>query len=567
MLEKKAKGNYDSSLQLADLGLLAIWIIVGTVLRWANLDLKPASSIEIATIGYSLGHGFSAIALDRLLSIDTLLAPLHFVAEIGYREVFTSLTTQSTHPPLYFWLTHWWVSLWMNNGDLVTLKVARSLSVVFGVLTIPATFYLAWISWRDRLTAHLAAVLMAISPYGIYLAQEARHYTLTILWVIVSLICLIKSLQIIQQQKSIPFWLGFGWILVNALGTATHYFYVLALAAEAIALGVFYLCRGRKIGWRSWRGICFVVLGTLASCLVWIPLVTGISNNELTSWLVISYRFPDILLPIPRLLGWALTMVMLLPLQGVSTAIAIISAVVIAAVVIYSLPKLIYGENYKSLWLGSSSRLIFSTYLVGAIVLFLILIYGLNKDISTAARYHFVYFPVLILLLASLLAKCWQQQTDKKAVILLIIMGCLGSLTVINDYGFQKSRHSNALAAFVRANSLYPAVVAMRYETNSEVRELMGIAYAFQTKSTDNFTPPQFLLNRLMVDGKDMGLFNLDRALDNQPRPLEFWAINLAVGESDMNLIQCYKNEDIDLSSVQSGYRDRLYTCQQRTGS
>jgi len=78
---------------------------LGAILRFTNLDMKPASSIEIATIGYSLGHGFSAIPLDQLLSMETLLAPLKFEQTIGYGEVFTRLQLESTHPPLYFWLT------------------------------------------------------------------------------------------------------------------------------------------------------------------------------------------------------------------------------------------------------------------------------------------------------------------------------------------------------------------------------------------------------------------------------------------------------------------------------
>ncbi|MEM7592369.1 MAG: hypothetical protein AAF383_12745, partial [Cyanobacteria bacterium P01_A01_bin.83] len=49
--------------------LLLLWVILGVILRWTNLALKPASSIEIATIGYSLGHGFNQIPLDQLISL------------------------------------------------------------------------------------------------------------------------------------------------------------------------------------------------------------------------------------------------------------------------------------------------------------------------------------------------------------------------------------------------------------------------------------------------------------------------------------------------------------------
>ena len=298
---------------------------LGAILRFANLDLKPASSIEIATIGYSLGHSFSQIPLDQLLSVEALLAPLRFDSGIDYGEVFAKLRLESTHPPIYFWLTHWWISLWTENGEIASLQVTRSLSVIFGVLTIPAMFNLAWISLRSRLAAHTAALLMAISPYGIYLAQEARHYTLSIFWVILSLTCLIKSLQLLQQKKSIPIWLGMSWILVNGLGVATHYFYVLALVAMVLSIAIFYLAQGHKISFKYWKNLMLVVLGTLAITVVWLPFVTDISSNELTSWIETSYELKDLFLPFLRFGGWMMTMVMLLPMESVPTIIAIVS--------------------------------------------------------------------------------------------------------------------------------------------------------------------------------------------------------------------------------------------------
>ena len=104
-----------------DFLLLLLWFLLGLTLRLTNLDLKPASSIEIATIGYSLGHGFAAIPLDRVISPETLLAPLRLESVLGYADVFNRLMTESTHPPLYFWLTHWWLDLWLNDGDLTPL--------------------------------------------------------------------------------------------------------------------------------------------------------------------------------------------------------------------------------------------------------------------------------------------------------------------------------------------------------------------------------------------------------------------------------------------------------------
>ncbi|MEM6613073.1 MAG: glycosyltransferase family 39 protein, partial [Cyanobacteria bacterium P01_C01_bin.72] len=251
--------------------LLLLWTIMGLSIRFYHLDLKPPSSIEIATIGYSLGHGFNQIAVDQVLDLDTLLAPLRLDTSLGYGAIFQRLVEESTHPPLYFWLTRWWSSIWTSDGALVSLRVARSLSAIFGSLAIPGIFTLAWVAFRSRSAAHLGAIMMAFSPYGVYLAQSARHYTLSILWVIASFICLAQALRLIQQQKAVPWWLSLIWIVINGLGIATHYFFVLALGAEAIALCFAWLLSGGQQLRRYLQGFGLAAIGTAAAGLAWLP--------------------------------------------------------------------------------------------------------------------------------------------------------------------------------------------------------------------------------------------------------------------------------------------------------
>ena len=259
--------------------LLLGWLAIGFALRFTNLAVKPASSIEIATLGFSLGHGFSQIPLDRVISASTLLSPLMFEGTVSSADVIHNLMNESTHPPLYFWLTFWWTKLFLNNGELVSLEIGRSLSAIFGSLAIPAIFGLSWVAFRSRLIAHLAAALMAVSPYGIYLAQEVRHYTLTILWVIASVTCLIVATQYIYRRSQLPIWTVCIWILVNSLGIATHYFFSLALGAEGlVVLGLWVWDYRRntptQFSFSYWWRIGAVGLGSLVGCLVWLPVVS-----------------------------------------------------------------------------------------------------------------------------------------------------------------------------------------------------------------------------------------------------------------------------------------------------
>ena len=563
------KLNYkERSDRLIDLGLLLLWLLLGLTVRFGNLDLKPASSIEIATIGYSLGHGFAAIPLDKVVAVETLLAPLRFDPTIGYAEVFERLTAESTHPPLYFWLTHWWLDLWLKGGELASLWMARSLSAIFGALAIPASFGLGWVAFRSRLTAHLAAVLMAISPYGVYLAQEARHYTLTVLWVIASVTCLVRAVQLIEQRKPLPIWLSCVWILVNALGVATHYFFVLALGAEAIAFTVTWIFNRRRLSFKYWRGLYLAGCGTLAGCLVWLPAARGVSSNEMTTWIQTSFELNDIWQPPVFLIAWLESMVMLLPINLSSKAVVIILVLIVQAIAIWTVPKLIKGWRSQIANSPENTAMpILCSYLASSLLLFCLIIYGTGRNLSLAARYHFVYFPVFILLIAIALANCWRFPSlkSKQAVVVLLIMGLLGSFTTIYNYGFTKSRDCDRLATIIQTASNNPPVIAMSHYTHSQTRELIALAYSFsrlQDKQLANSSAPmpKFLLNRPYVNGIDTGLYNLDHSLATQNKPLDLWAINLAIGESAMNQIRCYKNATVDLPD--SGYQDDLYYCQ-----
>lgn len=571
------KLNYDyeqsNSLNHLDLWLLLAWLAMGMILRFTNLADKPASSIEIATLGFSLGHGFTNIPLDQLISASTLLSPLRVDLTIDSADVLNHLFAESTHPPLYFWLTHWWIKLFSTNETLVSLQVGRSLSAIFGGLTIPAIFGLSWLTFRHRLTAHLTAILMAVSPYGIYLAQEARHYTLSILWIIASVSCLILALQHLERRCQIQWWLCLVWIVVNSLSIATHYFCALALGIEGlIILGFWFWQRHQPENQptlKSWLPIIVVGLGTLAGCLVWLPVAMGISSNELTDWIETSYDLDEIWQPIPRLVAWWITMVVLLPIEGVPIAIAIGSGIILLSGLIWLIPAL---SKTWQLLLNSSTSLatkLLTSYLLVAVVVYLLLIYGYGKDVSLAARYHFVYFPVVIAMLSAILARLWQtsnlkkQNSDrqwlnpgKKAVVMVLLIGFLGSLTVVNDFGFQKSRRSNLLAQHIQSVTTAPAIVATTYETLSELRELIALALALEINSPSNQAiNAQFLL----LQRNEHHDSKLKTILSSQTKPLDLWGINLKANDELLRQTGCIRDEQFILSD--SGYRHRLYHC------
>ncbi len=92
------------------------------------------------------------------------------------------------NPPLYYLMLHYWIAL---NGD--TPNDVRLLSVLFGAGTIPI-IYLIGKRISGVLMGLVAAVLLALSLFNIYFAQETRMYTLLTFNAAVAIYALVRLL-------------------------------------------------------------------------------------------------------------------------------------------------------------------------------------------------------------------------------------------------------------------------------------------------------------------------------------------------------------------------------------
>ena len=102
-------------------------------------------------------------------------------------EMLEWLVRIDQHPPLYYTLLH----IWMGLGD--TVAHVRTLSALFGTLTIPAV-YLTGHRLADGKVGLLAALLLAVSPFHVRFAQEARMYALLALNASLALVALTRLL-------------------------------------------------------------------------------------------------------------------------------------------------------------------------------------------------------------------------------------------------------------------------------------------------------------------------------------------------------------------------------------
>ncbi|MBD2054742.1 glycosyltransferase [Oculatella sp. FACHB-28] len=570
--------------------LLLVWMTLGIGLRFTNLTAKPLWTDEFSTIVFSLGHSFKAVALDQIVTLDDLLQPLQVEPQAGIRQVIGNLLNESNHPPLYFVLTHWWLRLWSSSEGLVSVWGVRSLSALFGVAAIPAVFGLSWLAFHSRLIGQIAAALMAVSPFAVYLAQEARHYTLPVLWIIASLGCLVLAARAVYYRTPFSVGLGLLWVVINTLGIATHYFFVFTICAEALvllSLGLIQSWRERGVWQPSfWGRLGGVALGTLAGGLIWLPFLQSTQDTGLTQWIYRGDRTGLALLdPLGQALAGWITMLYLLPIQADTELIVTLSGAALILLVLWTLPKLYAGCKVQ--YTKSEKRLamqVLGGFVVKAIAIFLGITYLFEIDLMSAFRYNFAYFPAVIVLIAAGLAALWRTEPriqpkpgwlprlwssvmsgGKRTVILIGLFSFLGGLTVVTNLGYQKTHRPDVVAAAIQDSAEIPVLVAIAHRTHGQTGRLMGIAW--ELKHATDPTAAENTQFLMISQGKSPKFTTtvMREALERSPRPLNLWLLNFQ-RPTETELLDSFLrkqncNPDDDADSV-DGYRYQLYQCE-----
>ena len=560
MPEKIITDKHRSNQRRSHLLLLLGWIVLGVVLRFTNLAIKPPWSDEWATIVFSLGHSFRAIALNRLVSLNELLQPLT-VESVRSQAVVEHLMRESTHPPLYFLLSHWWLQL--GSKGLVSIWWARSLSALLGVAAIPAMYYLGKLWFRNLITAQFCAALMAVSPLAIYLSQEARHYTLAILWVIASLACLNLAVHSISTRTKLSLWVIAAWVVVNSLGLATHYFFALTLVAETMVLFTYWLPDWRRSLAAYWLRIYLAIVATVSGSLVWVIDWRGISDNQLTSWIFAGNPLADFFDPLIRLLVWWLTTIFILPVEGVPDWIAITSGAIALGFLIWSIPQGWRGLQASRRYSSNAKGIeILWRFLVMAIAIILTITYIFGADLTLSARFQFIYLPALLLLVAAVLSALWQQATEwrftakgKPVVIITLFLGFLGALTVVNNFAYQKvERPELVVPEIVAAKLNTPVIIATLHRTHGQTGEMMSLAW--QLQQSYNFKPGFVFAHSDRDNGQ--ATQSLIDAISEVPRPFQLWLVNFFPDKRLKS--QGCSTGDLPIQRA-TGYSYLLYTC------
>jgi mannosyltransferase len=147
-------------------------------------------------------------------------------ATMPWRPFLETLWSYQGNMTLYYLLLRGWI----HFGD--SEFAVRSLSVLFGVLTIPA-IYLLGKRLFDRPTGLIAAALLSVHSFHIQWSQEARAYSLLTLLLAVSAYLLVCGMES-KEERSTGYWIAFA--VTAALSFYAHIFAVFVLTAFALSM-------------------------------------------------------------------------------------------------------------------------------------------------------------------------------------------------------------------------------------------------------------------------------------------------------------------------------------------
>ncbi|MGH2807868.1 MAG: glycosyltransferase family 39 protein [Actinomycetota bacterium] len=192
---------------------------VKTVARRTSWVHAPILAAILAVAAGLRLSGVRGLWVDEAITVER--------ARLGFAEMLETLRMTDVHPPLHYAVT--WVVVRVFGR---TESDVRLVSIAAGVLLV-AVLYALGRELFDRRTALVAAAFGAVAPLLIWYSQEARMY---------SLLMLFSATAVWAQARALRQGSWWAWVLyplVTAAMLWTHYFSVLQVVVQQLVFLVF----------------------------------------------------------------------------------------------------------------------------------------------------------------------------------------------------------------------------------------------------------------------------------------------------------------------------------------
>ncbi|MDR9403501.1 MAG: glycosyltransferase family 39 protein, partial [Halothece sp. Uz-M2-17] len=402
-----------------------------------------------------------------------------------------------------------------NSSFAIQLRI---LPALLGIIAIVLLYYLNQEAFSKKVGLASAGII-AISPFAVYLSQEARQYSLLLIFIAIALLALIQILRF--DQRVWLYWLI--WGAANSLGAYTHYFFLLSFVAQMITLFIFLVGKSPRRLFQLFT----VSLAVVLSYVPWLPTLISHFSSDKTDWLP---NF-DWFAPIYQLLLGFIIMVVTFPVENQPTFVQVISGLVMLGFSGWLLYQVSIG--YRKLLDNSVTQqvtLALSLYVVIVLVQFLVIIYGLEKNIAIAPRYNYIYYPAICSLLgASLIARTEQKspQFSRKLFSIYGWVGIISCLFVVWNFFFLKPYFPEVTAERLNQSS-EPMLIAMGYQDEMDLA--IGLSYGL---ALNQIRDPSLTSEFIFLDRRQ-GYDQIWRKLSDLPLEIsQVWVIGTGLKQVD----------------------------------
>lgn len=250
--------------------LVITLLVLGVFFRFVNIDRKIYWGDEVFTSlrvsGYTLAEMNQQLWNAGVVGIENLQKYQYPSPDKSAVDTIKGLALEESQlPPLYFVMVRFWVQ-WFGNSVAVT----RSFSAFISLLTFPCLYWLCHELFESSRIGWIAVALVAISPFHVLYAQEARPYTLWIVAILLSSASLLRAMRVRTKAS---------WIIYTTTVTLGLYTHVL-FGLVAIGHGIYVVVTER---FRLSRTLVSYLLASLAGLLTFVPWLVVIINKPAKS--------------------------------------------------------------------------------------------------------------------------------------------------------------------------------------------------------------------------------------------------------------------------------------------
>lgn len=194
-----------------------------------------------------------------------------WISTLRLSETVHYAVTIDVHPPLYYFILHYWMLLFGTSAFAM-----RLLSALFGVLAIPM-IYLVGRQLFNKEAGLVGALILAISPLNVIYSQDARMYSLMVL---LGLLSTYFFLRFLQKSNGL---VAAAYILSTTLLLYTHVYGWFVVITQNIWVVALVLSRNRALRPKSWVTLQVIIVLLFAPWIL--ELISQISKVEKAPWI------------------------------------------------------------------------------------------------------------------------------------------------------------------------------------------------------------------------------------------------------------------------------------------